>query len=1139
MEERSLAGESALVIPDAALPLLHARRGGAAVPVPKVSDSAVKRMAAKVKERRSYIDRALHNEKTDARVAERARAYLDGTADPLGAAAVAALAVRWPYWSQAALRNVDTCVDAWVAEHGLAFAVRSFVEVLDLAGENHDGRPGWARPLDQGGKPLWDGEMELTAGRRLRALLAAADDDAYREAEAALEEARTSRRRRLGAAYLMPSRRDWVEECVAAPPADDEVRDQRLLLCSVTAADLGALGGGEPHWTWAQAADVVWTLVEGAGTRAAPLLARAADDLTWEEEGHNVALAALAVLPSDDARAYLVDRIEDRGARLALLAAADRFPVGTARVLARSAGDSPRAAALLSAHLRRYPELASGAATGLTGDVRAVIASLATAEAPIPDAPREDLPALLADPPWTRPDADAEPVVIKGLKPPQDRTVSWAEGEREEWAAGAWTPAESGGLGWETRLDNLAKSRGGRLWHPREIQGVLLNAPEDKARTLLSKVALFNTWETTDWIKPIAARFGGDMLPALLDVARSSPVVSGSLLLPFLDAGVARVMAEWNRRRKLTRGLAREWFGRHGLAAVPMLVPAALGKPGAARADAEAALRLVASAHGTGAVVEAARTHGDEAAEAVEGLLGVDPAAMLPPGRPRPPVWARAHLLPRVLLRGRRRALPLEATDHLLTMLAASRPDEVHPGVETVREVCDPEALAGFGWALFEAWQEAGMPSEHAWAFHQLGWLGDDGTVRRLTPVIRAWPGQAAHHRAVEGLDVLAAIGTDTALMHLHGIAQRVKFKGLKNAAQKKITEVAERLGLGPEQLADRLVPDFGLDADGSMTLDYGPRRFTVGFDEALRPYVVDQDGKRRKTLPKPGAKDDQEKAPAAYKRFSELKKDVRKVASDQVARLESAMVSGRRWTPEEFRRLFVEHPLIWHVARRLVWAAEAAGGQASASERSRGDAVAEAPRGEGAVTFRIAEDRTFADIDDDALTLPDDCRIFLPHPVLMDEADRTAWGEILADYEIIQPFRQLARPLHTLTDEERASGRLTRFEGVTVPVHAVLGLVRRGWDRGVPLDNGVERWISRRVAPDRYVIIDLDHGISVGAVEHSGPQTLRAVWLGDTPDDFLPRREIPYTFDELSPVMVSEVLDDLIDLTTDKGTGR
>ncbi|MFV2180136.1 hypothetical protein, partial [Actinomadura sp. LOL_011] len=70
-------------------------------------------------------------------------------------------------------------------------------------------------------------------------------------------------------------------------------------------------------------------------------------------------------------------------------------------------------------------------------------------------------------------------------------------------------------------------------------------------------------------------------------------------------------------------------------------------------------------------------------------------------------------------------------------------------------------------------------------------------------PVIRAWPGEGGHAKAVTGLDVLAAIGTDTALMHLNTIAQRVKFKALKTRAQEKIDEVAAGLELTAEQLAD------------------------------------------------------------------------------------------------------------------------------------------------------------------------------------------------------------------------------------------------------------------------------------------------------------------------------------------------
>ncbi|OEV11789.1 MolR family transcriptional regulator, partial [Streptomyces nanshensis] len=353
---------------------------------------------------------------------------------------------------------------------------------------------------------------------------------------------------------------------------------------------------------------------------------------------------------------------------------------------------------------------------------------------------------------------------------------------------------------------------------------------------------------------------------------------------------------------------------------------------GPARRNAEQALRAVAATHGQDAVLEAAGCHGPEAVAAVRDLLSADSMELaLPPKMPEPAAWADPRLLPRVLLRDRTSPLPDESVGHLLTMLAISRPGAVYTGVEVVKEACDPESLADFVWSVFEQWRMAGMPPKESWALHALGWLGDDDTVRRLTPVLRNWPGEGAHKRAVEGLDVLAALGSDVALMHLHGVAQRVKFKALRARAEEKLRQLAADRGLSGEELADRLVPDFGLDADGSTVVDYGPRHFTVGFDEQLRPYVLDQHGKRRKSLPQPGAHDDAELAAAERKRFMALKKDVRTVASDQVRRLEAAMVAGRSWTAGEFRDLFASHPLLWHLVRRLVWLSVPAGTPESA----------------------------------------------------------------------------------------------------------------------------------------------------------------------------------------------------------------
>ncbi|QMU77898.1 DUF4132 domain-containing protein [Streptacidiphilus sp. PB12-B1b] len=486
-------------------------------------------------------------------------------------------------------------------------------------------------------------------------------------------------------------------------------------------------------------------------------------------------------------------------------------------------------------------------------------------------------------------------------------------------------------------------------------------------------------------------------------------------------------------------------------------------------------------------------------------LLGALPARM-----PELPEWAEPALLPQIVLAGGGAALPESAVRQVLTVLALSGPGRVYPGLAEITAACTAESLAEFAWALFEEWRLASMPAKDSWPLYALGELGDDGTVRRFAPVLWAWPGEGAHRRAVEGLEVLARIGSEVALLHLHGIAQRVRFKALKARAQEKIAEVAAGLGLTAEQLADRLVPDLGLEPDGSTVVDYGPRRFTVGFDEQLRPFVRDADGGRRKELPAPGPGDDPELAPAGRRRFAALRKDVRTVAAEQVWRLEAAMVSRREWTAGEFREFLVGHPLVGQLVRRLVWLAEADG---------------------TATAFRVTGGGGFADAADREVPLPAKAGVRAAHPLEL-AGEVPAWSALFAGQGIVQPFPQLARPVRALTPTEAGADRLLRFEGRTVPVGRLLGLTRRGWERGQPQDAGVERWISKRLGESRYLVVALDEGIVAGAAGEFPDQRLESVRLACRPQDRQAHDGRPLRFGGLDPVTASELLVDLEQLT-------
>ena len=465
------------------------------------------------------------------------------------------------------------------------------------------------------------------------------------------------------------------------------------------------------------------------------------------------------------------------------------------------------------------------------------------------------------------------------------------------------------------------------------------------------------------------------------------------------------------------------------------------------------------------------------------------------PARSAKADWADPAALPQILTRGRDRALPAAATRRLLHLLAKRAPE-----VADVRGFCDRHSLAEFSWALFECWFGRGAPTKHNWAMAQLGLIGNDTTVRRLSPLIRLWPGEGGTSRARAALDVLAGIGSDVALTHLFELTRRGRYKGLKGAATRTIDAIAAARGISPDALADRAVPDFGLDDQGTLVLDYGPRQFTVSFDQQLVPLVAEANGKTRKSAPKPGPNDDPALAPAAHALFTGLKKDLRTIADQEIKRLELAMTTRRSWTPDEFHALFVVHPLLGHITRRLVWITDTG------------------------TAFRVAEDRTYADVADDPFTPAPDARISIAHPLLLDGA-LSAWTELFADYEILQPFEQLARPVYQLTSAERAAHRLARVEGLVLPYGKAKGHSQGRWESLNPDGTSAGGWLARRDPAGLYVVAGLTPGLYYYGYADGDEQKISTFWAGPAPADS-PTGTVP--LGDVDPVTMSEAVHDL-----------
>jgi hypothetical protein len=490
---------------------------------------------------------------------------------------------------------------------------------------------------------------------------------------------------------------------------------------------------------------------------------------------------------------------------------------------------------------------------------------------------------------------------------------------------------------------------------------------------------------------------------------------------------VAPVLAKASRYKRARRK-ALAWFAEHAEIGAAGLVPDAVAEQGEARRDAEEMLLHLAKTGAGAAVRRAAKSYGKDIARAIEALLTRDPLA-LGVAPPKPPAFLRASELPIVKLRSGK-SIGDDARDALVEMLQAVPIDAPYAGYDVVRKACDEASLAALALELTEQWILGDAPGRHEWMLFATVRLASDAGTRRVAAFAReqARKNQAKAKRACAAL---AAIGTDVALLHLAHVAETTRYDALRKEASTLLGDAASARELTIDELGDRTVPDAGIDDGGTLTLSYGARAFVVSLDETLAPIVHEKGAKKSapmKTLPRPAREDDAAAAKASRERFDVLKKELAQIASRQLRRLERAMVDARAWSFADFTRLIAKHPLLVHLARRLVWEASVGKG---------------APK-----TFRVAEDGTLGDERDRVLRLPASARIRLAHPARTPDLTKK-WSALLFDYEIVQPFEQVARAVTALDRAEQKARALERTAGAKAAGKKVLGVLEsRGWRR-------------------------------------------------------------------------------------------
>lgn len=248
----------------------------------------------------------------------------------------------------------------------------------------------------------------------------------------------------------------------------------------------------------------------------------------------------------------------------------------------------------------------------------------------------------------------------------------------------------------------------------------------------------------------------------------------------------------------------------------------------------------------------------------------------------------------------------------------------------------------------------------------------------------------------------------------------RIKNNSILKAIDKIIKATSEQHGMGMSEMEEMAVPDFGISNHAiELPLLEGILRYSI-IEGELR---WDRGDKIQKAIPA----EIKRSYSAEIKALKNTMKEIDATLPVIKARLENSYLQQRVWNFENWKKLYIDHPLTSLIATKLIW--HFSNGQ----QKDQG--------------LLIGDD--FVNSHGDPIRWIDHATtVQLWHPIGFSAEYILQWRTLLTRYSISQPFKQAYREVYIITDAElRTEVYSNRFAAHILRQHQFAALLRqRGW---------------------------------------------------------------------------------------------
>ncbi len=444
-----------------------------------------------------------------------------------------------------------------------------------------------------------------------------------------------------------------------------------------------------------------------------------------------------------------------------------------------------------------------------------------------------------------------------------------------------------------------------------------------------------------------------------------------------------------------------------------------------------------------------------------------------------------------------------------------ARSKDIRPDMEAkpLLQLIDRNRSGDFAKKLYELFIQKGSDSKHKFLLALAGLLGNDDSVDKMKAQVNQLADASRGKMAEYTVQALALIGTNKALRAVEFLSRKYKSKN-KNigaAALEAFKLAAEELNISLYELADSIIPTF--DFEGLF------RNFTVK-DQEYRAFIdtdfkltyFDEDNKKLKSTPKGTSKELQDE-------FKEIGKEVRDIVKSQSGRMEQYLVIQRKWSVEAWQEFFLNNPIMFVYAVRLLWGVYDKNGTLLSP-------------------FMVMEDTSLINLEDEEISLDEDQVIGMVHPLSLSEEENTTWKTKMFDYGLESIFPQLDRPIVRIEDKNRSLKISHEYDQKKISSYGFGGQMEKlGWARGSVVDGGYVTGYYKTFPEASIEVLVETEGIFVGGYYEDAASLTRlyftqkgSVQMGsyvyDEPSNESDSRLI--AFGDVPAIIYSEVTSDL-----------